>query len=201
MPAPPCAGVILAAGASRRMGAPKLDLEIGGRSLLDRALGAAHDAGLQPVIVVRGVGAVRLTRSGRELHGVVTDVTNPEPGAGQGRSLELGLAAVPHNVPRAAVLLADMPFVSGDMIRRLLEAHGVEGVLAAAANRAGSPGPPLVLARSLFPRLRGRNRTARKHLLQQLGPRLVLIPFDQPRLVDVDTPVDYERARREAEPY
>ena len=82
------AGIILAAGASSRMGTPKALLDYRGETFLDRlirVLGAVCD----PVIVVLGYHAEQI-RAG--VNGRVQFVVNPTPTRGQLSSLQTGLA-------------------------------------------------------------------------------------------------------------
>jgi CTP:molybdopterin cytidylyltransferase MocA len=84
--------VILAAGASSRLGTPKQLLEYGGRTLVRRAALAAHEAGCNPVVVVTGAHAEKLEE---ELHGLnVREANNPEWESGIGSSIRAGIQAV-----------------------------------------------------------------------------------------------------------
>jgi molybdenum cofactor cytidylyltransferase len=67
------AAVVLAAGASRRLGRAKQKVEIGGETLLERAVRVAVEAGLEPVIVV-----VRDEEVGKSLRGCEVGVRDPE---------------------------------------------------------------------------------------------------------------------------
>ena len=87
------AGIILAAGASSRMGSPKALLALDGETFLDRLI-AAFEPHCAPVLVVLGFHAGR-TRAGICRSGDVTFVTNPDPDRGMLSSLQCGLAEVP----------------------------------------------------------------------------------------------------------
>ncbi|HYL54573.1 MAG TPA: NTP transferase domain-containing protein, partial [Gemmatimonadales bacterium] len=97
------AGVILAAGASRRMGQNKLLLELEGESLIRRAVRHALAAGLSPVVVVIGHEPDRIRTALRDLpveFAVNPDFTGPTSG-----SLHQGLNALGPEVGAAIVML------------------------------------------------------------------------------------------------
>ena len=115
-------GVLLAAGLSTRMGAPKLILDMGGGPLIEWAIRAALGAGLTRVIVVTS-GRDRLI--GRSLDNWSGDprllrVQNPRPELGMASSMRVGLAAVSPNAAGAMILLADQPLITPAVIDRLL---------------------------------------------------------------------------------
>ncbi|WP_018638612.1 nucleotidyltransferase family protein [Parafrankia elaeagni] len=110
---------VLAAGSGSRMGTPKAELRIGGARLVDRAVEAARDAGCARIIAV--------VRAGTAVPGAEC-VVNPAPERGLRSSLalalELAAATDPHPPPfdAIALLLVDMPGVSGDAIRAVAAA-------------------------------------------------------------------------------
>ena len=145
------AAVILAAGASSRMGGPKQILEYGGLSLLRRAALAALDAGCEPVVVVTGAHA-ELSR--RELHDLaVQAVTNAEWRTGMASSLRAGVlhVATDPNAETLIVMVCDQPHVSADVLRGLVAAHASTGKPIVACGYAGTLGVPALFARSVWP--------------------------------------------------
>lgn len=180
------AAVILAAGLATRMGVPKPTLRLAGTTLLDRCIEAARGGGASPVVVVVSPDLADASPPRADLGYVV----NPEPAAGQGRSLALGLAAVPAVAGAAVILLADMPFVDARLIRDLIAEHRRSRAVVTAAALAGRPVPPLVAERTAFDLLAA-PRPRRRSALAGLGPRLHLVPVERGRLADVDTPSDY----------
>src|SRR3989442_11008609 len=116
-PAPRVAGVVLAAGASRRMGRNKMLLELEGESLVRRAARRALEAGLSPVVMVLGHEAERLRV---ELAGLPCDCAiNPDYTGPTSGSLHLGLERLPADVEAVVVLLAPMVLVTRPMPGRL----------------------------------------------------------------------------------
>jgi len=153
---PAAAGIVLAAGTSSRMGGRnKLLLEVGGEPLVRRAVGAALEGGLDPVVVVVGHEAGRVREALAGLGCRVVD--NPDYERGMTTSLRAGVAALPEGTPAAVMILADMPRVTAGMLAELAAAH-------AAAEPSGRPpvvlseyggvlAPPTLFDRALLPEL------------------------------------------------
>jgi CTP:molybdopterin cytidylyltransferase MocA len=132
------AGILLAAGAGRRLGQPKALLDLGGQPLVSRGIALLKAGGAGPVIVVTGAAAVNLT-------GVIT-VHNPHWASGMGSSLAAGLATVPDTCLAAVVALVDQPLVGAAAVRRLIDAYR-GGASVAVAAYGGRPRNPVLLAR------------------------------------------------------
>jgi CTP:molybdopterin cytidylyltransferase MocA len=116
-------GVILAAGAGRRMGGtPKALLEVEGRTCLERVVTAAHDGGCGSIRVVVRPGASDVVALARELGAAITE--NPTPAEGMFSSVRLGVehALAGDPVPRGVLLFpVDHPLVRADTVARLFE--------------------------------------------------------------------------------
>ena len=145
------AGVVLAAGRGTRFGeSPKLLATLDGRALVRHAAEAALAAGLAPVLVVVGhrAGGVEAALTGLP----VRIVPNPDYADGLSTSLRAGFAALPPSAAAAAILLGDMPRVSGGLVRRLAQAwrEGGEPV-ALVPVHDGRRGNPAILSRGLAP--------------------------------------------------
>jgi molybdenum cofactor cytidylyltransferase len=110
--------VILAAGASSRLGFPKQTVRFEGETLLDRTIRLAREAGADVVVVVLGAfeGEVR---SACQLAGT-TLVSNPDWAKGMGTSIRRGIQALPDS-KGCLVLTCDMPAVTSSHLRLLAE--------------------------------------------------------------------------------
>lgn len=191
--------ILLAAGASRRMGVPKQLLGYGGQSLLRRAAEAALGSGARRVVAVLGADAGLLEP---ELAGLAVEVVvNPLWAEGMSTSLRAGLEALqagPEPPPEAVLLvLCDQPHVDARFLGRLVALQAREGAGIVASEYAGTVGVPALFAARFFPELAALagDRGARQILLRHPGEvRLVEFPLGA---VDVDTPEDYERLGRE----
>jgi molybdenum cofactor cytidylyltransferase len=110
------AAVILAAGASRRMGSPKALLQYQGEAFLNRlirVLGAVCD----PVITVLGYHAEPIRA--QAIVGAQF-VVNPDPDRGQLSSLQTGLAAVPGDVEGFLFTPVDSPAIQENTLQQLV---------------------------------------------------------------------------------
>lgn len=190
------AGVILAAGASRRYGAVKQLVELDGTSLLGHAIDSVGSvAEVDEVVVVLGANAqaiMKVTPLGRARVVVCRDWER-----GISASLAAGLDAVA-GAECAVVCLADQPLVGMAAIRRLLAAR--DGAAAAlAASYDGGPDHPVLLERSQFPRaLELEGEEGPIALLEGAGARLVDCDGAGCPL-DLDTPADLLRLRQARE--
>lgn len=185
------AAVVLAAGASTRLGKPKQQIEIEGESLLRRTVRLAAEAGCAPVFVVLGYEAERMRA---ELAGPDTRaVINERWGEGMGSSLRCGMEAVcllePHP-PGVLLLVSDQPKLTAAHLRRLMAEAGEEADRIAASGYAGGGGVPAVFGQRYFAELaaiegdRGAREVIRRH-----EERVSLIPWPEGEL-DLDRPDD-----------
>ena len=141
-------GLLLAAGAGRRMGGPKaLVTDADGTSWLARSVRTLLDGGCDAVTVVLGAGAedARAHLVDLDVETVVAD----DWADGMGASLRAGLQAL-RGEPLAVVSLVDLPDVGPPVVRRLLEVGADPGLLARAAYD-GRPGHPVLLGREHWP--------------------------------------------------
>ena len=116
----PVAAIILAAGASRRLGEPKQLVKLGGKTLLERSVRVAFEAGCAPVLVVLGANA-QMIQSRSDLSGT-KQVLNERWVEGMATSIQaaLELLQVEHPKARGAVLMVcDQPAVTAEHIRLL----------------------------------------------------------------------------------
>lgn len=190
--------VILAAGASSRMGRPKALLPIGssGHTFLSRVVSTLGEAGLDDVIVVVGADGEAI-RSEVERAGLdVRLVTNPSPERGQLSSLLLALEVVDRPGVRAMlVTLVDLPLVSVETVRLLVAEYRRTHAPIVRPARGGRHGHPVIFARSFFAELRAADPSAGANGVIAAHPEAVLDVevADAGAFADVDTPEDYER--------
>jgi molybdenum cofactor cytidylyltransferase len=193
------AAIVLAAGASIRMGRQKLTLPMpDGRPLVRVTVEQVLAAGLDDVVVVTGRDAEAVARA---LAGLpVRTVTNPRYAEGQSTSLRAGLDALRPGTDAAVIALGDQPLPDPDVVRRLVAAFRRTGRPIAAPVYRDGRGNPVLFAATLFGELREvtGDRGARGVIARDPA-RVAEVPVDLPMPADIDTPEDYEAARR-AEP-
>lgn len=184
------AAVVLAAGCSRRMQGPhKLLAPIAGEPMVRRTVTRLVAAGLSPVVVVTGHGAadVRAALSGlpcRFAH-------NPGYEGGMGTSLAVGAGSV-GEVDAVVVALADMPDVSADHVRMLLEAWHTSDASIVVPHAGGRQGNPVLFAAEHLPALRRCvGDVGARHLVEADPSRVKVVSIDHRGVLqDIDTPED-----------
>jgi molybdenum cofactor cytidylyltransferase len=149
------AGVVLAAGLSRRFGGPKLLAAFGGRPILSHvldAVSAARGLGLLAgAHVVAAAGDAAVAQLARDAGATV--VANPEPAQGLSGSLRLGLSALPADIQAALILLGDQPLVRLEVIGALVDVwrDGIATVVRPRyAQAPDAPGHPVLLDRGMW---------------------------------------------------
>jgi CTP:molybdopterin cytidylyltransferase MocA len=180
-------GVLLAAGAGRRLGTPKAQVVLDGTRLLDRGIAVLLAAGCTEVVVV--------LRAPEQLSGVIS-VVNPDPDRGMGSSLRLGLAACTQ--PIAVVNLVDTPGIGAADVRRVVD-EVRSGAAAAIVSHDGHQLPPVAFARAVWPevaRLAEGDQGARAFL--RAHPDLVVTVACAGDPSDIDTPADLASWRERA---
>lgn len=168
-------GVLLAAGAGRRMGGPKaLRTDLDGTSWLVRSVRTLIDGGCAGVTVVLGASADEAAPLLSDLD--VRIVVADDWDEGMGASLRTGLGALDAAPAGLAVVsLVDLPDVGPSVVRRLLaEAPGSSGVLARAAY-GGVPGHPVLLGRDHWAAVieQASGDSGARDYLSSRAPRLV----------------------------
>jgi molybdenum cofactor cytidylyltransferase len=135
------AGIILAAGASSRMGTPKALLDYRGETFLNRlirVLGTVCD----PVIVALGYHADEIRAAAA--HGNARFVVNPDPSRGQLSSLQTALAEVPKDAEGFLFMPVDCPSAEPSTVKRIVDAfHAVEKPLLVIPRHEGLRGHPV----------------------------------------------------------
>lgn len=188
------AGVVLAAGLSRRMGRPKLLLPIEGRPVIRHTVEGLAAAGLPDLVVVVPPDSTALRAA---LDGLaVRFAVNPVPDEGQAGSVVAGVAALGGDTTAALIALGDQPHVPRAVLEGLLERHRASGAPIVAPRYRDGRGNPVLFAASVFPELlRLRGDQGARAILEADAARVTLVPFDLPMPRDLDTPEDYESLR------
>ena len=192
---PRIAAVVLAAGASTRMGTAKQLLQIDGHPLAQHVLDNVQRSGVGEIILVLGHSAEVIQRE-LKLEGAKV-VLNENFLQGMGTSLKSGLAAVNSEVQAALIILADQPFVRPETLDQLIAEHERTRAQIVIPTYRGFRGNPVLLDRSVFPEVMG--------LSGDIGCRAIfgehqdgivkLEVGDVGILLDIDQKSDYESFR------
>ena len=183
--------LVLAAGASTRLGSPKQLARVRGRPALQIVVETATAVAAQSVTVVVGAHAAdimpMLSRKG------VSTAVNRRWDEGLGASLRAGIAALPSSCAAVLVVLGDQVALTPDDLRRLAAAwKGQDSVIAAAVYQ-GRPGVPAIFPRWCFEELAQiKGDQGAKHVIQRHLSRLVQVPMPN-AAIDLDTPEDLAR--------
>ena len=190
---PDLAAVVLAAGQSSRMGRQKLEMTIGGKTLLERAIGPMLDAGFKEIVVVTdslsGWIAGRFPPS-------VRIAANPQSPMGIATSLQAGILSISPCIQAIVFVLGDQPFITADVYRSLIEHYRQSLKALIYPVYQGQRGNPVLFDRRLWNdllALQGDN--GGKQLFAAVPPQdQEGVPVDCPGiLVDIDTPEAYAR--------
>lgn len=196
--------LVLAAGASSRMGAPKAGLVLGGRTALRWVLDACAREKLGDPVVVTGAhpDAVRAAAEGVSLAPLL--VANPEWARGRTTSIRVGLSALRPGASAFLLWPVDVPLAGeGGTLALLLaaRARGEGRARAWVPSHDGHRGHPILLERSVEGELAalGDDVPAREvvRALASRGELAHVLAPDPAVLWDMDTPEDLERLERE----
>jgi molybdenum cofactor cytidylyltransferase len=182
--------VILAAGASKRLGQPKQLIEIQGEALLHRMARIAAEV-CDPVLVVLGSEAERIKEVLGDLP--VLCVRNLDWEEGMASSLRVAVSALPREASAAVFLVCDQPALDRHLLERILQLHREHPGQRIASGYSGVRGIPALLPCRDFDallELRG-DRGARGLLA---GEEVLEVPFPGGEL-DLDVPEDLARLR------
>ena len=189
------AGVVLAAGTSTRMGRNKLFLELDGKPLVRHVVERASRAGFDPLIVVLGHEADLVQRP---LEGITYQpVMNPEYERGVNSSLRAGIrAAAETGAGAAVVVLADMPFVTTEMMTTLIDKYRGGDTPLVISDYDGVNAPPILYDRSLFDELAvSEGQGCGKHVVKRHRHEAESVSWPVEALADLDVPEDYDRMK------
>jgi len=185
--------IILAAGASTRLGYPKQLIEHEGVALVRRAATSALDAGARPALVVVGASSKEVTEALDGLDGVQI-LYNERWESGLASSLSAGLVALSADkaIDGALVMVVDQPLVDAVALGKLLAAFDDQHRIVASAYD-DIVGVPVVIGSEHFPALmslegdQGAGRWLRSRLADVTQVDVASAS------VDIDTPEDAER--------
>jgi molybdenum cofactor cytidylyltransferase len=194
------AAIVLAAGASTRMGRQKLSLPLAdGRPVVRAAVERVLGAGLDDVVVVTGREGETIASA---LAGLpVRMARNPRYAEGQSTSLRVGIDAMDPGAEAVVIALGDQPLVDPRVIRRLVATFQATHRSVVVPVYRDGRGNPVLFAAALFGELRAvtGDRGGRDVIVRDPA-RVAEVAVDGPMPPDIDTPEDYGRARGSGAP-
>ncbi|MBM4032682.1 MAG: nucleotidyltransferase family protein [Planctomycetes bacterium] len=185
--------IVLAAGRSRRMGAQKLLLPIGGRPMIARVADAVLAGPVDDAVVVVGKDGQEIAEAlaGR----AVRFVTNPDPDGEMLGSVRCGLRALPQGCEAALVVLGDQPGLTAGAVAELVRAFRASGSAIVVPAHRGRRGHPVLIAARYHDEVVSRHDGVGLRGLLQAHPDAVLEVAAEPAVLDdVDVPSDYTQA-------
>jgi molybdenum cofactor cytidylyltransferase len=186
--------VVLAAGVSKRLGMSKQMLEFRGEPLVRRAASAASQAGCSPIVVVTGAKAEATRHALHKLN--VREVENQQWQSGLSSSIRAGVAAVIEASERTdavVLMLCDQPFVTREVVRKLINAYRETGCSIVASSYGETFGVPALFEKSHYRELMAlEGAVGAKQVIQKHLARAQLVNFPE-GAIDIDTPDDLTR--------
>jgi molybdenum cofactor cytidylyltransferase len=189
------AGILLAAGASTRMGKTKQLLPLGEKTLIERVLVEALNSELDKVVLVLGYQAVEIKKiiNAISLQPKLSVIENRQFKQGMSSSIIAGLSEVENTHDHVMILLGDTPFIHRDLINLLLCRYLQSGRSIGAIKGKERPVHPVMFGRELYPELQIlQGDVGARALFKKYNDQVCLIepegPYDGR---DIDTPEDY----------
>ncbi len=189
--------VILAAGASRRMGkTTKQLLQWKNTTLLGNAIAVAEKSNTKNVVVVLGADAERIKSTITSTRSTIA--INEDWVSGLGTSIACGIQELNTTMgdcDGVLLMLADQPFIDVDYLNLLIQGFSVSNKKIIATNYNGKAGVPAILDKSYFPELlelKGDNGA--KMILRSAGKDIEMLD-PKNKTFDIDTLADYTKSQ------
>ena len=187
-----CGIIILAAGASTRLGKPKQLLLYHGITLLKHTVNVAANANADVVIVVLGENADLFTK---EIEGLKVDVVeNKEWEEGLASSVRAGLNTLLKISPATDAVIfmvCDQPYISSTVLNDLITTQQKTGKPIVTCNYGDAIGPPALFHKSFFPELmKLKGDSGARKIIQQNMDEVAMVLFPKGK-IDIDTETDY----------
>jgi molybdenum cofactor cytidylyltransferase len=184
--------ILVAAGASRRMGKPKQGLLFNGKTLVRIASETALGTGCRLIVVTgASAGLVEKNLDGLDLRLVY----NPEWESGMASSIRTGieqLQDLPGEWRGAMMILCDQPFITSGHLLELIRTKEENAALIVASEYNGTLGSPVLFDATLFGELLLLSGdSGGKSILKKYAEDVFSVPFPE-GAYDVDTEKDYE---------
>jgi molybdenum cofactor cytidylyltransferase len=186
--------IVLAAGASSRLGSPKQLLQWRDRPLLAHSIERAQAVLFERVIVVLGANSDAI-QTAVDLSAVRT-IANPDWKQGIASSIKMGIQALPETATAAFILLCDQPLINADHLQNLLNVWQDNQSHIVASQYPNSVGVPALFPSEYFPSLLAlTGDKGAKALLTKFADKLLTISLPEAEL-DIDNVADFDYLTR-----
>ena len=189
------AGLLLAAGASTRMGRPKQLLRMGEETLLDRILGEALGSDLDLILLILGHQAQKIKQGlSIDLHDPkLKIIENKNYLEGISTSIITGLSEVQDVFDHVMIILADMPLINSSLINLLLHEYLASRLQLGAIKLIGRRSHPVIIGRPFYDELyRLKGDVGARDLFVKYADQVCLVEPEQDYDdVDIDTMEEY----------
>jgi molybdenum cofactor cytidylyltransferase len=183
--------IILAAGASKRLGIPKQLLPYKGTTLLRHIVQIATASKAENVFVV--VGSQADDMKSQFFKTSVTPIYNADWNEGMGSSIRRGVQSVPPHTEAVVILVCDQPQVTTNLLDTIIDAYVRTKKPVIACRYGETVGVPALFDRSLFAELEQlRGDRGAKSIIDLHASERMVIDFPE-GVIDIDTDEDYKR--------
>lgn len=192
-----CGIIILAAGASTRLGKPKQLLEYRGKTLLDHAVNEAINAKADAVFVIFGENADLFQK---EIDNEkIRIVINKDWEEGMASSVRLGLDTLLKSKPyvdAVIFMVCDQPYISSSVLNELIITQQRTTKQIVTCNYGESIGPPALFHKKYFRELaKLKGDVGARNIIQENMHDVAFIQFPKGQ-IDIDTNEDYESLKK-----
>jgi molybdenum cofactor cytidylyltransferase len=185
--------ILLAAGASSRLGKPKQLLSYEGKTLLQHGIQQAVATGATPIIAVLGANADFLIKE-TAYHGIEV-ILNPQWNEGMASSIRCGIKYLQDRKPdvhAAIIMVCDQPYVTTQLLNDLVENYQATRKPIVASSYANIQGTPALFDKTIFAALLElKGDVGAKKIMKENPGMVELVNFPLGN-IDIDTKEDYE---------
>ncbi len=183
--------IVLAAGESKRMGSPKMLLDFGGKSMIERVIDNVICPEIENVLVVLGAYSDEIKK--RLEKQPVMFCYNDNYKEGMLTSVQCGIRSLPPYTEAVLVFQGDQPFIKNEIIVELVKAYRFSGKGIIMPVHDGKRGHPLLIDKKYFGIVDTLNSSDGLRSLSGLYPEDVLtVATEEPGILrDFDTIEEY----------
>jgi len=186
--------IILAAGASTRLGQPKQLLSYQGHSLLFNTVEVAVNSGCQPIVLVLGAYADLIFPEVRNFP--IKIVKNYNWQEGMNTSIKVGINTLKEtqaNLAGTILMVCDQPFISREIIKKIIDIYYLKGKTIVSCKYADTCGVPAFFSAKFFPEMLNlKVAKGAKQIINNYPDQVATVDFPKGE-IDIDTFADYEQ--------